>query len=165
VAFEGKKWARSCSAYINDDDPGPLLTRRCRRRTEMKRFRSEGGQPTSEHEGVSPGPGPASVSPWKAFVRASRRDLYVLFLESEQSADEVVENLPEEGMRRVLGVPVDADVACTRARLAKAIDEKRALLKPFLRTKQGVSLARAAWQIADAWAESDADRGSRQHHA
>lgn len=105
----------------------------------------------------------ASFSTLEAVVHASRRDLYVLFLESARLAHEVVENLPEEGMRRVLGVP-DADLACVRTRLAKTIDEKRALLKPFRRAKQG-SRAQAAWHIADAWAESDAGRGSQQPQA
>src|SRR5471032_516088 len=101
------------------------------------------------------------VSPWEAFVRASRRDLYVLFLESDRLAHEVVESLPEDGMRRVLGVP-DADIACIRTRLAKKIDEKRALLEPFRLDNQGMSLAQATRHIADAWAESDAsDRGAR----
>lgn len=106
--------------------------------------------------GGSTGSSPARVSPWEAFVRASRRDLYVLFLESEQLPHEVVENLPDEGLRRVLGFPVDADLASIRARLAKEIDEKRALLKPFRQEKQGMSLAQAARQIAEAWAEADA---------
>jgi hypothetical protein len=125
----------------------------------MKRFTVERAQSTREHV-----PG-SHVSPWEAFVRASRRDLYVLFLESEQLAHEVVENLPEEGIRRVLGVPVDADVVCIRTRLAKQINEKRALLKPFRRGKQGLSLAEAAWHIADAWAESDATRGRQRRQA
>ncbi|HEX7669153.1 MAG TPA: hypothetical protein VF395_06210, partial [Polyangiaceae bacterium] len=64
---------------------------------------------------------PTHVSPWEAFVHASRRDLYVLFLESERLPHEVVENLPEEGIRRVLGFPVEADIAGIRARLAKEI--------------------------------------------
>ncbi|HEX5854954.1 MAG TPA: hypothetical protein VFZ57_04985, partial [Thermoanaerobaculia bacterium] len=103
----------------------------------------------------------AHVSPWEAFVRASRRDLYVLFLESERSAREVVETLPEEGIRRALGVP-DADITCIRTRLARKIDEKRALLEPFRHDNQGVSLAQAARHIAEAWAESDAgDRRAR----
>lgn len=103
----------------------------------------------------------ARVSPWEAFVRASRRDLYVLFLDSERLAHELVENLPEEGIRRVLGVP-DADIACVRTRLAKKIDEKRALLEPFRKGNQGVTLAQATRHIADAWAESDAcDRAAR----
>lgn len=108
---------------------------------------------------------PTRVSPWDAFVRASRRDLYVLFLESERLPHEVVENLPEEGIRRVLGLPVEADIAGIRARLAKEIDEKRALLKPFRRGNRGRSLAEAARRIADAWAESDADRRSQQRQA
>jgi hypothetical protein len=107
----------------------------------------------------------ARVSPWEAFVRASRRDLYLLFLESERLAHEVVENLPEEGIRRVLRIPEDADVAAIRTRLAKQIEEKRALLKPFRRGKSRVSLAEAARQIADEWAESDADEESQQRQA
>lgn len=114
----------------------------------MKSFRQERGQ--SKHV--------QSVSPWKAVVQASRRDLYVLFLESERLAHQVVENLPEEGIRRVFGVPVDTDVVRIRARLAREIDEKRALLKPLRQGNQGMSLAQAAWHIADAWAESDAER-------
>lgn len=120
----------------------------------MKRSR-----PTRVREGVT------RVSPWEEFLHASRRDLYVLFLESEQLAHEVVENLPDEGIRRVLGFPVDADLASIRARLAKKIDEKRALLKPFRRGKRGVSLAEAARRIADEWAEADADQESEQRQA
>ena len=115
----------------------------------MNRFRNERGRRTARSA-------PARVSPWKAVLRASRRDLYVLFLESERLPHEVVENLPDEGMRRVLGVPVEADIAVARARLAERIDEKRALVKPFRR--EGMSLARATRHIAYAWAESDADR-------
>jgi hypothetical protein len=120
----------------------------------MKRSR-----PTRAHE-----EGSARVSPWGAFLRASRRDLYILFLESERLAHEVVEDLPEEGLRRVLGFPADADLAGIRARLAKEIVEKRALLEP-LRRGQGISLAEAARRIADTWAESGASPKSRRRQA
>lgn len=119
--------------------------------------RDSGESPAARETGEpSAGSGSARVSPWGAFLRASRRDLYLLFLESERLAHEVVEDLPEEGLRRVLGFPVDEDLAGIRARLAKKIVEKRALLKPFRRGKQGISLSEAARRIADAWAESDA---------
>jgi len=147
-----------------------------------KRFRPELGRPARVHEGVpdgqsdgSPavretggstaGSGSARISPWAAFVRASRRDLYLLFLESERLAHEVVESLPDEGMRRVLRIPVDADIPCIRARLAKQIDEKRALLNPFRRESQKASLAEAARRIADAWSEDDAGQETRQRQA
>jgi hypothetical protein len=93
----------------------------------------------------------------EAVMRAFRRDLYVLFLESERTAREVAERLPAAGIRRLFGAPVDADVAFVRVRLAKQIDEKRALVEQ-LRGRRGLSLARAARHVADAWAESDADR-------
>lgn len=120
----------------------------------MKRFK-----PVVRETGeVSASSGSPPVSPWEAFVRAARRDLYVLFLESERLPHEVVERLPDDGIRRVLGVPVDAEVAHLRARLAKEIDEKRALLKPLRRGRRRISLAQAARHIADGWAESDAGR-------
>jgi len=96
----------------------------------------------------------------EAIVRAFRRDLYVLFLESRRTAREVAENLPAAGLRRLLGASVDADVAVVRARLAKQIDEKRAMVERF-RERRGTSLARAARHVADEWAESDADRVAR----
>jgi hypothetical protein len=124
---------------------------------------------TRVHEGLtgegSASAGSARVSPWDAFRHASRRDLYVLFLESERLAHEVVENLPDEGIRRVLGFPVDADLAGIRARLAKKIDEKRALLKPFRRGKRGIARAEAARRIAEEWAEADADQENQQRQA
>jgi hypothetical protein len=134
----------------------------------MRRPRPVRGLPTRVYEegsGRDAGGLQAHVSPWGAFKRASRRDLYVLFLESEQLPHEVVESLPEEGIRRVLGSPADVDVASIRTRLARTIDEKRALLKPFRRARQGMSLAQATLQIAEAWAESDAARRSQQHQA
>ncbi len=94
----------------------------------------------------------------EAVVRAFRRDLYILFLESERTAREVAESLPAKGIRRLLGAPVDADVAIVRARLAKQIDEKRALVEKYRSRRRGMSLARAVRDIADAWAESHADR-------
>lgn len=147
-----------------------------------KRFRPERGRPTRVNEGVperqssgsptvretggsSAGSGSARVSPWEAFVRASRRDLYLLFLESERLAHEVVESLPDEGMRRVLRIPVDADIASIRARLAKQIDEKRALLNPFRGGSREASVAEAARRIADAWAEADAGQETQQRQA
>jgi len=93
----------------------------------------------------------------EAVMRGFRRDLYVLFLESERTAQEMAENLPAAGLRRLLAAPVDADVAVVRARLAKQIDEQRALVEA-LRARRGMSLARAARHVAEAWAESDADR-------
>ncbi|HEX5855286.1 MAG TPA: hypothetical protein VFZ57_06665 [Thermoanaerobaculia bacterium] len=103
------------------------------------------------------GPGIPLIPRVEAVVRVFRRDLYVLFLESERTAREVAENLPAAGIRRLLGAPVDADVAVVRARLAKQIDEKRAQVEVF-RGRRGMPLARAARHVAAAWAESDADR-------
>lgn len=94
----------------------------------------------------------------EAVVRGFRRDLYVLFLESERTVREVAESLPAAGVRRLLGASMDADVALVRARLAKQIEEKRALVEQFRRGRRGMSLARAALHVAAAWAESDADR-------
>jgi hypothetical protein len=94
----------------------------------------------------------------EAIVRAFRRDIYVLFLESEGTAREVADRLPAEGIRRLLGAPAHADVAFVRARLAKQIDEKRAQVEAFRRGRRGMSFARAARHVADAWAESHADR-------
>ena len=97
------------------------------------------------------------IPPVEAIVQAFRRDLYILFLESERTAREVAESLPRRGIRRLLGAPVNADVAIVRARLAKQIDEKRALVEKYRRRRRGMSLARAVRDIADAWAESHAD--------
>ena len=94
----------------------------------------------------------------EALLRAFRRDLYFLFLESERPAKEVAERLPEEGVRRLLGAPADADIALVRAQLARQIEEKRALVERVRREKRRMSAARAARRVADAWAESHAEK-------
>jgi hypothetical protein len=96
----------------------------------------------------------------EAVVRGFRRDLYILFLESERTAEELAESLPEEGMRRLLGAPVNADVASLRGGLARQIDEKRALVERFRRGRRGMSLALAARHIADAWEDSQTGRAA-----
>ncbi|HEX7671635.1 MAG TPA: hypothetical protein VF395_18710 [Polyangiaceae bacterium] len=90
----------------------------------------------------------------EAVVRGFRRDLYILFLESERTAVELAESLPEEGMRRLLGASLNADIARLRAALARQIDEKRALVEQLRRGRRRISLAQAARQVADAWEES-----------